>query len=379
MRIFIEPNDVLMFRDGRPFSGGDDHFARGSCPPPPSTLYGALRSYILSLKWSEFDSFTNQTEKVPEDIRKEIGTPHELGTLTLKQFLLARKGNTGIEPVYPMPKDVSRQKGHDKETMYLLSPQEFTEVNIKTDMPQGLLHMWYPTEDALEQSSGFLSSSDMEKYLLDKFPENSIEKKEIIEQKEIFVSEERTGIRKSKSTRSVKEGGLYSVGYFRFQKDAGFIADVNGLQSIPGQGILRFGGDHRSARYTKTSWHDIPLEPVKKIVGEKMRFKLVLMSPAIFTKGWLPGTIDSHTMSGQIGGVDVKLVGACLDRPIGIGGFDIARKMPKVMKKAVPAGSVYLFEVKEGNINELFEKVWLNSISDERAQEGFGISLIGGY
>lgn len=373
MRIFIEPNDVLMFRDGRPFSGGDDHFARGSCPPPPSTLYGALRSYILSLKWSEFDSFTNQIEKIPENIRKEIGTPLEPGTLTLKQFLLARTGNTGIEPVYPMPKDVSRQKGNDKKTMYLLSPQEFTEVNIKTDMPKGLLHMWYPTEDALEQSSGFLSSTDMEKYLLGRSPEN------YIDQKKIFDSEERTGIGKSKSTRSVKEGGLYSVGYFRFQKDAGFIADVNGVQSMPGQGILRLGGDNRSARYTKTSWHDIPVEPIKKIVGEKMRFKLVLISPAIFTNGWLPGTIDSHTMSGQIGGVDAKLVGACLDRPIGIGGFDIARKMPKVMKKAVPAGSVYLFEVKGSNINELFEKIWLNSISDERAQEGFGISLIGGY
>lgn len=373
MRIFVEPNDVLMFRDGRPFFGGDDHFARGSCPPPPSTMYGALRSHILSSVWSEFDSFSNQNEKVPDSIRKEIGTPHEPGTLTLKQFLLARTGNTGIEPVYSMPKDISWQKGHDKKTMLILSPQAFTEVNIKTDMPQGLLHMWHPIEDALEQSSGFLSSSDMEKYLLANTPEKSID------QKEIFDSEERTGIRKSKSTRSVKEGGLYSVGYFRFQKDSGFVADVNGVQSMPRQGILRLGGDHRSARYTETSWHDISAEPIKKMVGERMRFKLVLISPAIFTNGWLPSSIDFYTMRGQIGGVDVKLVGACIGRPIGIGGFDIAQKMPKVMKKAVPAGSVYLFELKGSNVNELFDRVWLNSISDERAHEGFGVSLIGGY
>ncbi|MFN3533317.1 MAG: type III-B CRISPR module-associated Cmr3 family protein, partial [Candidatus Brocadia sp.] len=32
MKIFIEPNDVLMFRDGKPFSGGDDHYARSTFP-----------------------------------------------------------------------------------------------------------------------------------------------------------------------------------------------------------------------------------------------------------------------------------------------------------------------------------------------------------
>lgn len=373
MRIFIEPNDVLMFRDGRPFSGGDDHFARGTCPPPPSTLYGAIRSYILSLKWSEFDSFANNDQSILDNIMKEIGTPNKPGTLTLKQFLLAKNWVAGVEPVYPMPKDISWQKGHSKKKMFILSPRKLTGINIKTDMPQGLLYMWYPMQEALEQSSGFLSSSDMEQYLLCKTPQN------YINQKDIFDSEERTGIRKNRLARSVEKGGLYSVGYFRFQKDTGFIADIEGVQSMPKQGILRLGGDHRSARYVEVTWNDIPREPIKRMVENTRRFKLVLISPAIFSNGWLPGFIDSQTMEGQIGGVNVKLISACVGRPIGIGGFDISKKMPKVMKKAVPAGSVYLFEIRENKINELFETVWLNSISDERAQEGFGISLIGGY
>lgn len=373
MRIFIEPNDVLMFRDGRPFSGGDDHFARGACPPPPSTLYGAIRSYILSLKWSEFESFSTSGQNIPDDIMKEIGLPNKPGILTLKHFLLAKKGVAGVEPFYPMPKDISWQKSNGKKKMFILSPQELTGINIKTDMPQGLIYMWYPTQEALEQSSGFLSSSDMEQYLLGKTQQN------YIHQKDIFDLEERTGIRKNKLARSVEKGGLYSVGYFRFQRDTGFIANIEGVQSMPKQGILRLGGDHRSARYVETTWNDIPLEPIKKMVETNKRFKIVLISPAIFSNGWLPGGINPQTMEGQIGGVNVKLISACVSRPIGIGGFDMAKKMPKVMKKAVPAGSVYLFEAKEDNITKLFETVWLNSISDERPQEGFGISLIGGY
>ena len=374
MKLFIEPNDVLMFRDGKPFSGGDDHFARGTCPPPPSTICGAFRSHILSLGWSEFDSFGSSNEMhIPEHIRKEIGTSHTIGSLTLKQFSLAKTGKTGVQPIYPMPKDISWQKSEDKKTMLMLSPHDLSNMNIKTDIPRGLLHMWYPVEEALEQSSGFLSISDMERYLLCKSPSN------FIDQKEIFDSEDRTGIRKDKSVRSVEKGGLYSVRYFRFQRNAGFIVDIDGVQSLPKEGILRLGGDHRSARYTQTAWNEIPAEPIKKLVVTNMRFKLVLISPAIFANGWLPGGIDPKTMNGQVGGVDVKLVGACLGRPIGVGGFDIAKKSPKIMKRAVPAGSIYLFETKGNNINEIFDRVWLNSISDERMQEGFGISLIGGY
>ena len=291
----------------------------------------------------------------------------------MKQFLLAKVGKAGVEPIYPMPKDISWQKGKSKKNMFLPSVRDFNETDIKTDIPKGLLHLWYSMEDALEQSSGFLYGSDMEQYLLGKPPQN------FINQKDIFDYEERTGIRKSKLTRSVKESGLYSVEYFRFKKNFGFIADINGIQSLPEKGIIRLGGDHRSARYFETSWNDIPVEPIRKIVNENKRFKLILLTPSIFKNGWLPCGINPQTMSGQIRGVDVKLVGACLGRPIGIGGFDLAQKMPKIMKRAVPSGSVYFFEIRKNNVDKIFENAWLNSISDERVQEGFGISLIGGY
>lgn len=370
MRLFIEPNDVLMFRDGRPFSGGDDHFARGMCPPSPSTLYGALRSHILSSVWSEFDTFA-VAEETP--VSSEIGTPFKEGSLRVGQFVLAKRKGSGVELFYPLPKDISREKSEEKRTLFKLRPQVFDSSGVKTDLPESLFHLWCPSETAVEQGSGFLCAREMVQYLLGEVPDS------FVEAKEIFDIEERTGILRHKETRSVVTGGLYSVEYFRFNKDMGFAVEVHGTTSLSNRGIMRLGGDHRSASFTSTVWEDLPTESLKKNISKAGRFKVVLVSPAIFAKGWLPGNIDSGTMQGGINEVKVKLAGVSLGKPLSIGGFDIARKRPKVMKRAVPAGSVYYFELKDGSVDDLFESVWLKSISDEKTNEGFGISLIGGY
>ncbi|NWF75603.1 MAG: type III-B CRISPR module-associated protein Cmr3 [Nitrospirae bacterium] len=373
MKIFIEPNDVLMFRDGRPFAGGDDHFARGIFPPSPATIYGALRSHMLSNKSGEFDTFKSDASKISKHITDEIGTPDKLGLFALTQFTLAKRNGSIIEQFFTMPKDVVKKKGSEDLRHYGLMPQNFSEGKIMTDLPSGLINMWYPSEDTMEAVSGFLSVKEMADYLNGKVP--SI----VAETKYLFDKEERTGIRKSKTLRSVETGGLYSVEYFRLNKDVGFAVEVENTNLLPESGILRLGGDNRAAKYSKASWNGIHAENIKKKIAQNNHFKLVLTTPAIFKKGWIPEGIDSNTMQGAINGIELKLISACLGKPVGIGGYDFVKNHPKVMKKAVPAGSVYYFELKEGAVDSLFDRLWLKSISDERAQEGFGITLIGGY
>ena len=372
MRLFIEPNDILMFRDGRPFAGGDDHFARGIFPPSPATIYGALRSHILSNHWSEFDKFKNDQGQIPEDVKTEIGMPNELGSLTLCQFTLARKNGNGVEQMFPMPKDVVKEKGVEDGKPCILTPLNLSSSKTITDLPAGLSNMWNPTEKPMEAVSGFLSSKEMGNYLLGAATS-------ITEADKLFQTEERTGIQKSRKTRSAETGRLYSVEYFRMSESSGFAVEVENTNLLPPSGILRLGGDNRSARYAEESWTEIPVEPIKNKIAESRRFKLVLITPAIFKKGWLPDWLTADTKQGQINGISVKLTGACVGKPIGIGGYDFVKNQPKVMKKAVPAGSVYYFELQRSDIDNLFKKVWLKSISDERTQEGFGITLIGGY
>lgn len=373
MKLFIEPNDVLMFRDGRPFAGGDDHFARGIFPPSPSTIYGALRSHILSVRSGEFDTFKTDTSKISQDIIKEVGSPNETGSLKITYFTLARNDDGYIRHYFPIAKDISKTKGRDDKKSYILKPESFLGNIFMTNMPSGLQHIWSKTDEAIETVSGFLSEEEMTAYLFGKVPEK------IIEAKEIYETEERTGIRKNKTSRSVEKGGLYSVEYFRMKGGFGFALEVEGSERLPDKGIMRLGGDNRSTYFYKSTWKDIDTKTIKEEISRSRRFKLVLITPAILQYGWLMKSIDNNTLEGAINGVRVKMISACIGKPIGIGGFDIVNGIPKTMKKAVPAGSVYYFELADGNVDNLFDMLWLKSISDERAQEGFGITLIGGY
>lgn len=372
MKLFIEPNDVLMFRDGKPFSGGDDHFARGNFPPPPSTVYGALRSHILSIRSGQFEAFKKEPNTISKEIIDEIGTPAKNGSLSICQFTIAKKDANGIKQYFPMPRDIAKNKGKKDSELYILKPNNKLQDIVMTDLPSGLQHIWHPTEDALEAEAGFLSSTEMEKYLVGNTPKAT-------EADAIFKSEERTGIGKSRKTRTVEEGRLYSVEYFRLKENCGLAVEVDNTKLLPKSGMLRLGGDNRSARYAAEAWDEIPVEQIKKKIAEAKRFKLVLTTPAIFKQGWLPEWINADTMQGQIERISVKLVSACVGKPIGIGGYDFVKNHPKVMKKAVPAGSVYYFELTEGNVDGLFKNLWLKSISDEKSQEGFGITLIGGF
>jgi len=373
MRLFIEPNDILMFRDGKPFAGGDDHFARGMFPPSPGTFYGAFRSHILSHRWSEYEKFKGEPEQIPEDVRKEIGTPEELGSIVIRQFTLAKRKENGIEQFFPMPMDIVKEKGGKGDRAYILNPIKCFEKRIITDLPMKLDNLWVYSENPTEGIWAFLSSYEMGKYLLGEIPSKWKRPEEL------FNIEDRTGIRKDRLKRSVVVGGLYSVEYFRLSDGIGFAVEIENTSLLPSSGILRLGGDNRSARYSSSSWDELPIDQIKKKIADDKRFKLVLKTPAFFNKGWIPKWINEDTMQGEIDSLTLRLVSACIGKPIGIGGYDFVKNIPKIMMKAVPAGSVYYFEFINGSVGSLFERLWLKSVSDIRSQEGFGITLIGGF
>src|SRR5207244_9940034 len=81
--IFIEPDDVWLFRDGRPFAADDQSRAASLFPPTPRTLQGALRSARLAQSGA---SFRNQTTW-PTD----VGNPNNFGDLKLRGPILAKR------------------------------------------------------------------------------------------------------------------------------------------------------------------------------------------------------------------------------------------------------------------------------------------------
>jgi len=107
----------------------------------------------------------------------------------------------------------------------------------------------------------------------------------------------------------------------------------------------------------------------------------VLATPGIFSRGWRPGWLDD-SFCGQIPGtgLKVRLLGACVEqwRPISGWGLEKGSAGPKPVRRMVPAGSVYFFEVLHGTASCLPD-VWLKSVCDEMQdrKDGFGLALWG--
>jgi CRISPR-associated protein Cmr3 len=83
MQIFIEPSDVLLFRDGRPFSAGEGHRARSIFPPTPNTMQGVIRSKVLADRCGRYQQYREGCNDCPEKnsctISSEIGKPASNG------------------------------------------------------------------------------------------------------------------------------------------------------------------------------------------------------------------------------------------------------------------------------------------------------------
>jgi len=150
-----------------------------------------------------------------------------------------------------------------------------------------------------------------------------------------------------------------------------------------------FGGERRLAYWkTKESqkgW-TCPDEVVKALVG-KRRIRMVLATPAIFSEGWMPGWIKGWPKDEAPDywpkGLKVKLISACTERWKPISGWSLENgcRGSKAIKRLVPAGSVYFFEI-EGDAfdaGEIAKNLWLKPMSDNEQDrlDGFGLAVWG--
>ena len=165
---------------------------------------------------------------------------------------------------------------------------------------------------------------------------------------------------------------LYRVAMKRM-KDTSLIVEFDGLNiELPQSSLMKLGGEGRPVYFEAIDSVNIP--PMK--ITNK--FKIYLSTPAIFKKGWLPEWMDSNSLEGHYNGLRLKLITASIGRVVHIGGFDIKAREPKQMRRAVPAGSVYYFEIlnNEQNVSPI-DVFHGKAISDFDKEQGFGIAYVG--
>ncbi len=358
MIIKIDPLDTLFFRDGKPFNMGDDTWADAVFPPFPSVIYGALRSAYFA---EHIDELGKAADK--EDPTKDL----------IIRGIYIRIG----EDVYvPLPLDCVKTKewgnnknNDNKNKVFSLSP--IKNHNLTSTCPTEFVLKPKEDKEVENEPNGLIRISMLKKHLSQSEDDFSIQKLD-----DYVLSEPKIGIAIDSMTGSSEEGKLYRVDMKRLGNKSGvlisLIVDFKGI-NLSEKGLIKLGGEGKAVSYEKCS-KDLSIDV---IIPTENRFKIYLSTPAIFKKGWLPEWIDEKTLIGEYSGLKLKLITTAIGKPIHIGGFDMKKRKPKPMYKAVPAGSVYYFKIIKGAVQDVIDAFHGKSISDYYKEQGFGIAYVG--
>lgn len=355
--IQIEALDTLFFKDGKPFSMGEETWADGLFPPSPSTVYGALRTAFFS---ENIDAFS--TANTENDPTKK---------LVINKIYFKKVENNFW---FPIPLDLVKYKDDISNNCFC------EQTNFKIDFDKIISN--YPLEnlsissDIVENITGFINDYELNCYIKNK--KNNYTYEEI---DSFIITEPKIGIKRNKETLTTEEGNLYRIGQIRLQKN---------INDIALKIIVEFSfGDYKiSSKYLKLGAESkistiSECEAFNFAEPEKFDkyFKLLFLTPAIFKNGWIPNELKQNNEL-ELKGIKLKLLKAFVGKPILIGGYDLKSSKgkngyPKPMYKAIPWGSIYYFEIlDDSKYEDIIEKFHLKNISDFYSEQGFGNTIV---
>lgn len=345
MNIEITAFDTVFFKDGKPFTMGEDTWASGIFPPPPSVFYGMIRTAYAAQNSITLDKIIESTSN-----------------LIISSILLKYDFKDSKHLLFPYPADLFQPKkeGASEEAIKLMKLKENTIIsNINKE---DYLYVLSPeTNKKVKENFGkaFLDNDSFVKQYL-KGKDDEID---IID--EIISLESKIGISKNIYSNQTDEGKLYRVGMIR--PKVKFIIEFHNLE-LHNEGFFKIGAESKAAHYKTISENEIKLPEINNDY-----LKIYLVTPAIFKSGSIPEFISK----GNYKGIQFELLTMAIGKPMFIGGFDMKARKPKPMKKAVPAGSVYYLRCDKAK--ELAAKLHSKSISEINPEQGFGICYCGTF
>lgn len=368
----ITPCDPLIARDGRPFGVGQGARMKSLDWFYPSVAAGSLRTLLGKQTPNGFDAITVANLK----------TLHLAGPLPLYQD----------ELYFPAPHDCyvwQNDQGRRKVAALRPAPLQHGEG---CDFPNsGLLPVIVPDATKPAGVAAWWSHTQIIRWLCGEMlcPPDKTEAG--------FWSgpekDARTHAAIAPDSGMAEEGMLFqTVGLdFALQKSMSSIqltlrVEQEGAwgDSLRALNVLHpMGGERRLAHWCAGNAGDwrCPQEIKDKLKGAK-RVRMVLATPAYFSEGWMPHWLDASSLTGTLPNTNVqlKLVSACVRRWLALSGWSLEKGSfgEKPVKRLVPAGSVYFFEVIDGD-PELLSEHWLRPVSDDDDMnyDGFGLALWG--
>jgi len=272
--------------------------------------------------------------------KEMVGDDEDLGKINITGPYL-----TDTKTIYfKSPMDLFK-KGSSYYSAFPLSDEPL-ESDIKLDLscpnlPKGKLDDFYPPElislEKLAEYRTLLEGID-------------------IKRAGLVETEERVGIgidfnklRKTKD-RVVQKRRFYITPYNRMEENVGLYCHVNTQMK---DGALKLGSESHLTYVEQLSRSFMLEEELAKTrdslinnIEETGTFRMVLLQPGIFEKGWLPFE------NKMVDDLDLKLLFAFTGAPIKLSGYSYQKKAAdqeeiklKLLVNAVPAGAVYMFKI----------------------------------
>ncbi|MBN2700041.1 MAG: hypothetical protein JXR29_01160 [Methylothermaceae bacterium] len=352
---FIQPVDTLSIRGNKLFGDPGSH-GESLFPPGPSVLSGAFRSLMLVQNGDDL-------EALPENFA------------VTAIFPARKRSDNRVEIFLPLPADlVVTDNGN---SVHRLEPQPLDsriQYSRAADLP--MLPVLRQDKPAKPEAGWLLNPDGIAAYMQG----HALSHDHLIRRDQLWGSESRIGIGLNRTSRTAEEGNLFTVEHIAPRQPettsafaTGLVVGISGTRDcLPDHGYLRLGGDGRAACFEPAD------APQKALIIEGDRFKLMLLTPGIFDRGWLPNRI--HEENGEYwleyDECKARLVCAALPRAEVISGWDLAAWAPKTAERAVPSGSVYWFDKFQGDAKVLgklaSEGLWPEGSDDSvRRAEGF--------
>lgn len=339
MRIFLEPQETLLFRNSRPFDAGEVGYAETVFPPTPETLQGVVRSMIAT------QYATGNSKSIAQVFNDEafvnlIGNRNSYERFRISNIALARRSEDEIEPLYPVPAHLVE----DENGTFRLRPD--SKSNVQSNMPDKMQYLVpeRETKGKIEPVEGWLSLTNLQTVLQ---PGKDISKLKVIKTGEIYEREPRVGIGMDSKRKVTEEGLLYSTQMLRMKEKYGFLITIyiakgqNSFEKdeqatqiiynvLKKSGWVTMGGEQRAARF-----EILPDSVSTDAVSGRL---LYLATPAVFSQGWKPA---QWTTKAPIAAAisRYQLIGGWQLDTMNSGGGD-----QKSLRRCVPAGSVYFFD-----------------------------------
>ncbi|GAP61724.1 hypothetical protein ARMA_0147 [Ardenticatena maritima] len=375
----VVPHDPLIFRDGKPFTATPGARATSVPFPFPSTLAGAVRTLSGALENGGIFPKKNNDALVQKVLAYPVAGP----------FLFDTRRQ---QVLFPAPQDalLVKLEPHDETKAQQVPLHPTTRFsNVLTNMPDGL-QLVAPVETVKAKrhpnAPAFWYWEKIEAWLKHPTPATVTLSALGIH---TLPTDYRTHVSIQHQSGTAEEGALFQTAGLTFVHaprkekrpdldEAAELALLLQTDAPIGATMWTLGGERRLAAWEEQN-DTLPTcpEEVQTAIQQRRRGRLILATPAHFTGGFLPTWVCEHPS-----GVKLRIVGAAVGRPVHVSGWDYQKGKPKITRRLAPAGSVYFFEIVEGDeaaITQFINAVWLRPISDEEQdrRDGFGVALLG--